>query len=148
MQELLNLSSMPLILFRKWKPDPMTLGIKDSFPEKRKHLRLSLHYPVRYRKETQTDFIETKSGNISFGGLMFIALQPIHVGDTIELEMTYQQLDSSKTIELSSRVIWVDDSGWTAESQKEYFVGVQFKSTNQDQKEVLSKLLKNYNSFI
>ena len=126
----------------------MPLGIKDSFPEKRKHLRLSLHYPVRFRKEGRADFIETKSGNISLGGLMFIALEPLHVGDTVELEMTYQQLDSSKNIDLSSRVIWVDDSGWTSDNKKEYFVGVQFKSTNQDQKEVLSKLLKNYNSFL
>lgn len=126
----------------------MTLGVKDSFPEKRKHLRLSLHYPVRYRKESQLGFIETKSGNISLGGLMFIALQPIHVADTIELQMTYQQLDSSKTIELSSKVIWVDDSGWTADNQKEYFVGVQFKNLNPDQKEVLSKLLKNYNFYL
>ena len=126
----------------------MSIGVKDSFPEKRKHLRLSLHYPLRYRKENSPDFFESKSGNISVGGLMFIAFQPIHVGETIELQMTYQQLDTSKTIELSSKVIWVDDTGWSSDNQKEYFVGVQFKNPNQEQKEILSKLLKNYNFYL
>ena len=79
---------------------------------------------------------------------MFIAFQPIHVGETIEVQMTYQQLDTSKTIELSAKVIWVDDTGWSSDNQKEYFVGVQFKNPTQEQKEILSKLLKNYNFYL
>ena len=77
--------------------------------EKRRYIRVSSHFPIKYYSVEDTDAArapyEAMSDNISIGGIMFFAETQYRINETLRLEFKLG------TIELSifGRIAWLDE---------------------------------------
>ena len=95
--------------------------------EKRKHPRLDLRIPMRYRK-IQTNIEELKGSlikNISVGGMMINAYEFLPLNSRLVMEIPL--VSGTKSVEGTCRVAWIKKAGFS----EQYDIGVEFANLNQ-----------------
>ena len=115
--------------------------MRGKFLEKRKHPRLNLRIPMRYRK-IQTNIEELKGSlikNISEGGMMINAYEFLSLNSRLVMEIPL--VSGIKSLEGTCRVAWIKKAGFS----EQYDAGVEFTHLNQEDKNRISKFIFNKN---
>ncbi|MCA9666002.1 MAG: PilZ domain-containing protein [Myxococcales bacterium] len=77
---------------------------------KRRHARLPVERPVRWRRANSNDFEDASLREISIGGAQLITEQPLEADDDVILELTMP--GGAKPIELASKVAYDTPNGY------------------------------------
>ncbi len=115
--------------------------MRGKFLEKRKHPRLDLRIPMRYRK-IQTNIEELKGSlikNISEGGMMINAYEFLPLNSRLTMEIPL--VSGTKSVEGTCRVAWIKKAGFS----EQYDVGVEFANLNQGDTAQIAKFIFNKN---
>jgi len=78
-------------------------------PERREFIRVQLFMPVKYSvADTQEEYIESQSEDISSGGMKLFLRKELHVGTLLKLQ--FELLREEKIIRfdaLQARIVWM-----------------------------------------
>jgi hypothetical protein len=116
--------------------------------EKRRFVRFDVSLPIKWRKITDDsdDMIESKSKNISAGGLcLIIKEKEIYDGDILELQI---ELPTGETFYLEGQVIWVSEFRIIRKVYENWYAaGIEFiniyKEDRERIKEVIAEMISN-----
>lgn len=113
--------------------------------ERRKFVRLDLNTMVEWEKTGRDESAgESKTKNISGGGICLIMDGVINVGDTLNLKIN---LPTLKTIQAKGKIVWVDDFEIIGDrKEKRYEAGIEFIDIDVKDRQEINKFVFSYPS--
>ena len=134
-----------LILALLWKEERrlrrnITHGLASKFwilRERRRYVRFKEQMKIRYNLiHKSSDFINSKTADISKKGLCLVTYEKLKVKDWLNLEVELP--DFSKPVTLSGQVFWVKDlQGHDEKGRRLFYVGLRFHKIKPDSEALL-----------
>jgi len=108
--------------------------------ERRKHPRFSINLPVEYWKIDRSISGQSRTGNISEGGLLLYIFEQIEVGQELNLKLFFNSDLEFKFIEARVQVAWTD---FCFEKESGSRVGLKFVEISDADMKKLKVFLNN-----
>jgi c-di-GMP-binding flagellar brake protein YcgR len=112
-----------------------------AFEEKRRYPRICCNFEVEYSRsdDDSCQIYTTSSRDISRGGIRFISLEELPMGQC--LKMRFTSLDDEQIIFATGRVVWIDKFVvGDINSSTAYETGVEFFDLDETAAEQLARL--------
>jgi len=105
--------------------------------EKRKYKRKYISIDVEYDISSDQKWLESKSMNISSGGICLITKEPMHIGKIFD--MKFRIPDSDKLIKVAGKIIWNEKCH--EKDGEGYYNGIQFTRIHNEDRMLISKFI-------
>ena len=108
--------------------------------ERRQHPRFSVNLPVEYRKIDNSKGRPANTGDLSEGGLLLYASEPMEIGQELTLKLFFTSERKLTSIQTRTQVVWKDirignDGGCR--------IGVKFVDISSEALTLLKEFLNN-----